>query len=180
MSEPFIAEIRMFPYTFAPEGWAYCLGQIMPIAQNQALYSLVGTIYGGNGSSTFGLPNLSGKAGMHFGKAPALTERKLGQYGGSDTVTLVQANLPEHSHSMVTELEISEENTPTDNVLGVLQDSGGNGIRIYIPDSAVTSTAKAADDCLAPAGGSQAHENRQPFQVVPYFIALTGIYPSRP
>lgn len=180
MSEPFIAEIRMFPYTFAPEGWAYCQGQLMQIAQNQALFSLIGTVYGGNGSTTFRLPNLSEKAPMHFGSGPGLTLRPLGTTDGSDSVTLVEKNLPTHTHTMVTELEVSENNTPTGNVLGILQDADKFGKRLYIPPDQSTGSEKAASDCLAPAGAGQSHENRQPLLAVPFFIALTGIYPSRP
>ncbi len=179
MSEPFIAEIRMFPYTFAPEGWAYCHGQVMQIAQNQALFALIGTTYGGNGFSTFGLPNLSERTPMHFGNGIGLTPQPLGTTGGNNTVTLVEKNLPAHTHTMVTELELSENNTPTGNVLGILQDSSGTGNMLYIQAAQSTGSKEAAPDCLAPAGLGQDHENLQPLLSMPFFIALTGIFPSR-
>ena len=100
MSEPFIAEIRIFPFTFAPRGWAFCNGQVLPIAQNTALFSLIGTTYGGDGRTTLGLPNLMARAPMHPGRGPGLTQRRLGETGGTSTVTLTEAQVPAHSHAL--------------------------------------------------------------------------------
>src|SRR5688572_26556496 len=109
MADPFVAEIRIYPFNFAPRGWAFCNGQLMPLSQNTALFSLLGTTYGGDGRSTFGLPNLQGSAVMHPGQGPGLSLRSLGETGGSDTVTLLQSGIPAHTHALVASNEIGED-----------------------------------------------------------------------
>jgi microcystin-dependent protein len=172
MSEPFIAEIRIFAGNFAPRSWAFCNGQLLPIAQNTALFSLIGTTYGGDGRTTTALPNLQGRAAMHPGRGPGLTERRLGQTGGTQTVTLNNAQMPSHNHSA----KINSSSTGNSNLPGGNVFSNSN-----VPDASVfkgntTNTPVAG---LTSAGGGQAHNNMQPFIAVNYIIALQGLYPSR-
>lgn len=170
MSEPFVAEIRIFAGNFAPRGWAACNGQLLPIAQNTALFSLVGTIYGGDGRTVFGLPNLQGRAPMHPGRGPGLTFRRIGESGGTETVTLSEAQMPAHSHSVSAGLE-AQSSTPDGNYLGQPE-----SVMIYhtpvTPDATLAGTQSAT-------GGSQAHNNMQPYLVLNFIIALVGLFPSR-
>ncbi len=171
MSEPFIAEIRIFAGNFAPRGWAFCNGQLLPIAQNTALFSLIGTTYGGDGRTTTALPNLQGRAPMHPGRGPGLTDRRLGQVVGTETVTLTETQLPSHSHSMQVSDKSGDSNLPKDNVFA----------RSSIPVASVYS-ANAPDATggqLSNVGGNQSHNNMQPFNTLNYIIALVGLYPSR-
>ncbi len=175
MSEPFTAEIRIFAGNFAPRGWAFCNGQLLPVSQNTALFSLIGTTYGGDGRTTTALPNLEGRAPMHPGRGPGLTARRLGQQGGVETVTLTEAQMPNHSHTMqgsTDESEFDGSPTPTNNLPGVVEGGaepyGPAGTMQAFPDAAVQNT-----------GGSQAHNNLQPFLVMNFIIALVGLYPSR-
>lgn len=171
MSEPFLAEIRIFAGNFAPRGWAFCDGQLLPISQNTALFSLIGTTYGGDGRTTTALPNLQGRAPMHPGRGPGLTSRRLGEKGGSETVTLTEAQMPNHSHTMMANPNPAEQPTPVNNALA--RSVGGS---IYgdannlVPFSAAT---------MPSAGGGQAHNNMQPFLTLNFIIALVGLYPSR-
>lgn len=170
MSEPFIAEIRIFAGNFAPRGWAFCNGQLLPIAQNTALFSLIGTTYGGDGRTTTALPNLQGRAPMHPGRGPGLTSRRLGQRGGTEMVTLNEAQMPSHTHSLVVEVdEPGEDNDPNNQ-------SRPARAGIY---AAANNLAATSADSLSDTGGSQAHNNMQPFLTLNYIIALTGLFPSR-
>src|ERR1700730_3351105 len=125
MADPFVAEIRIFPFNFPPKGWAFCDGQILPISQNTALSSLLGTTYGGDGKSTFALPNLEGSAPMHPGQGPGLSLHDLGEVGGSETVTLLESEIPSHTHSMMASTQDGGDSHPLNNLLaqgiGVLQ-----------------------------------------------------------
>lgn len=168
MSEPFTAEIRMFAGNFAPRGWAFCNGQLLPIAQNTALFSLIGTTYGGDGRTTTGLPNLQGRAPMHPGRGPGLTARRLGESGGTYDVTLTEAQMPSHTHTLRASAEDGRFATPQDNHLAA-------GTRMYTSEAPNTKLG----DSLPPAGGGQPHDNKQPFLVLSFIIALVGIYPSR-
>jgi microcystin-dependent protein len=175
MSEPFIAEIRIFAGNFAPRGWAFCNGQLLPIAQNTALFSLVGTIYGGDGRTTFGLPDMQGRAPMHPGGGPGLTPRRLGERGGATTVTLSEAQMPSHTHGLrASSVATDEEGTsnPANTVTGVTDLSDA----IYAPAASLTSMHPAA---LTSVGNGQAHENMQPFLTINFIIALVGLFPSR-
>ena len=172
MSEPFLAEIRMFAGNFAPRGWAFCNGQLLPISQNTALFSLVGTIYGGDGRTTLGLPNLQGRAPMHPGRGPGLTARRLGQRGGVETVTLTEAQMPQHTHTLRGQAAIANSNDPADKVLS-RPFGGGN---LY---GGATNLVDMAPQALTAKGGSLAHNNLQPFLVLNFIIALVGLYPSR-
>ena len=171
MSEPFVAEIRIFAGNFAPRGWAFCDGQLLPVSQNTALFSLIGTTYGGDGRSTTALPDLQGRTPMHPGRGPGLTSRRLGQRGGIEMVTLDEAQMPNHTHSFLVSQEEGEENDPQNHALA---QSIGNAM--YGPASNLVSLA---DQALPSAGGSQAHNNLQPFIAMNFIIALVGLYPSR-
>ncbi len=172
MSEPFIAEIRIFAGNFAPRSWAFCNGQLLPVAQNTALFSLIGTTYGGDGRSTTALPNLEGRAPMHPGRGPGLTSRRLGQRGGVETVTLSEAQMPNHNHTLrVTDNPASVFIPDSNQTLG--RSIGGNAYSNQDPNVAM------AHQVLPSSGGSQAHNNMQPFIAMNFIIALQGLYPSR-
>ncbi|MEM6620719.1 MAG: tail fiber protein [Pseudomonadota bacterium] len=174
MSEPFIAEIRIFAGNFAPRSWAFCDGQLLPISQNTALFSLIGTTYGGDGRSTTALPNMQGRAPMHPGRGPGLTSRRLGQQGGVEDVTLTEAQMPSHKHSVqgVQQSQFARGNnlSPLGNLFAPPQT--GNS---YAPPGAAVQMA----DVLTDTGGSQAHNNMQPYLAMNFIIALVGVYPSR-
>lgn len=174
MSEPFLAEIRMFGFNFAPRGWAFCNGQIMSIAQNTALFSLLGTFYGGNGTTTFALPNLQASAPMHQGQGPGLTPRSLGEVGGVQTVTLIQSEMAAHNHPVGCDSGPGSVAAPINGMWA----SGGRGRpSAYSANPPNTPMSGAA---FGPAGGSQPHNNMPPYLTVNFCIALQGIYPSRP
>jgi microcystin-dependent protein len=175
MSDPFIAEIKIFPGNFAPRNWAFCDGQLLPIAQNTALFSLVGTTYGGDGRTTFGVPDLRGRAPMNPRNGPGLTSRRLGERGGVENVTLTQAQMPAHNHTLqASGTAVDEEGTsnPADAVTGVTDLSDA----IYGPAGATTQMHPSA---LASVGGGQMHNNMQPFLALNFIIALVGVFPSR-
>jgi len=170
MSDVFVAEIRIFAGNFAPKGWALCNGQLMPINQNTALFSLLGTQYGGNGTSNFALPNLQGSSPMHTGATPGpgLTARTVGETGGEATVTLLQSQVPPHTHSLQA-TTTATTGAPTNNSLA-------GGASIY--HAATSPVAMSALD-PTPVGGGQPHENRQPYLTLNFIIALQGIFPAR-
>jgi len=169
MSSPFVAEIRMFGFNFPPTGWAFCNGQLLPLSQNTALFSLLGTTYGGDGKSTFALPDLQGNVPLHPGQGQGLSLYDLGQAGGSSTVTLLTSEIPLHSHSFTATEEIVNENNVTNNFFGA-------GESRYAPAANVTQMAPQA---LPPAGGSLPHNNLMPYLVVNFCIALQGVFPPR-
>ena len=170
--DPFVAEIRIFPFNFAPKGWAFCDGQILPLSQNTALFSLLGTTYGGDGKSNFALPNMQGNAPMHPGQGPGLSLHDLGETGGSETVTLLESEIPSHSHTMKADvLDIADTNVVSPNASYALS-SGGT---LYQS----TGNAFLSDNALAPAGGDQPHNNLQPYLTLNFCIALQGVYPPR-
>jgi microcystin-dependent protein len=170
MSTPFLAEIRMMGFNFAPRGWATCDGQILPISQNTALFSLLGVNYGGNGQTTFGLPNLQGKAPIHPGQGPGLSLYDLGETAGSSSITLLQSEIPAHSHTFGAINAIGDSNNP----------SGAVPARV-IGETPYASTAPntALATTIVPSGGSQPHNNMMPYLVVNFCIALQGIFPPR-
>ncbi len=174
MSEPFIAEIRIFAGNFAPRGWAFCDGQLLPIAQNTALFSLIGTTYGGDGRTTTALPNLSGRVPMHPGRGPGLSSRRLGERGGVETVTLTEAQMPAHSHAVHGLNNPALVKLPSSSA-AIARTSGAAGFQT---DSASNLAAMAPEAILA-TGNTQAHQNVQPVLAVNHIIALVGTYPSR-
>jgi microcystin-dependent protein len=170
MSEPFIGEIRIFAGTFAPRNWALCDGQILAISQNDALFSLLGTIYGGDGRTTFALPDLRGRVPIHAGSGPGLSQRPLGQKSGAENTTLTVNQMPAHTHPSAS-TNSPTEGSPDGNILAT-QHAGDN---IY----AATGGVSMAPGTSSNVGGSQAHTNLMPCQCVNFIIALVGIYPSR-
>ena len=176
MSEPFIAEIRIFAGNFAPRGWAFCDGQLLPIAQNTALFSLIGTIYGGDGRTTTALPNLQGRAPMHPGRGPGLTARRLGQRVGVETVTITEAQIPSHTHTMRATTAGANAATPS-NTTALARSAAV--LRIYQSAASNTTLVDLASETLSTTGGGQAHTNLQPFLTMNFIIALQGTFPAR-
>jgi microcystin-dependent protein len=173
MTDPFVAEIRIFPFNFAPRGWAFCDGQIMPISQNTALFSLLGTTYGGDGRTTFALPDLQGRVPVHPGQGPGLSPRDLGEQGGSETVTLLQSEIPAHTHALAASAAAGVARSPS----GELFANESGGVNSYAPLGAPTALLAAA--ACAAAGGDQPHNNLAPYLTVNFCIALQGIFPPR-
>ena len=170
MSDPFIAEIRVMPYNLAPRGWASCDGQLMPIAQNTALFSLIGIYFGGNGTSNFALPDLRGNFAMGTGQGPGLSERVLGEAVGAASVTLLPQEMPSHTHG----LQAGGSPAATSPAAALMSTTAsGNAYR------AGGATTPMAPSSVGPTGASLPHENRQPFLAVPFCIALQGSFPSR-
>ena len=171
MGQPFIGEIRMFGGSFAPAGWAFCNGATMPISENDALFTLIGTTYGGDGQETFQLPDLQGRLPMHAGQGPGLSQNyQLGEKGGVESVTLTTQQIPVHNHAWLVSNGISAQTNPTNNVV-----SQSSQAQIYIEDTASANMSAAA---IGPVGGSQPHTNVQPFLCINYIISLFGIFPS--
>jgi microcystin-dependent protein len=169
--DPFVAEIRIFPFNFAPKGWAFCDGQLLPLSQNTALFSLLGTTYGGNGKSNFALPDLQGRAPMHPGQGPGLSLHDLGETGGSETVTLLESEIPSHSHGLRASLDDADLAQPSP--LRSLAKATAN---LYAAGPANTAMAPEA---LPPAGGDQPHNNMMPYLTLNFCIALQGVFPPR-
>ena len=173
MADPFVAEIRIFPFNFAPKGWAWCDGQLLPLSQNTALFSLLGTTYGGNGKSNFALPDLQGRAPMHPGQGPGLSLHDLGETGGSETVTLLESEIPAHSHAMRASADPANAQIPNTAVT-LARSSGGSAY-----STTTTGLVSMAPETLAPAGGDQPHNNFQPYLTFYFCIALQGVFPPR-
>ncbi len=175
--EPFIGQVMIFAGNFAPRGWAFCSGQILSIEQHQALFSILGTIYGGDGRTTFALPDLRGRAPIHTGQGPGLSSYREGERGGQETVTLTTNEIPSHNHSASMTLKGSTGtamlSTPENNYIG--------GARLYSNEQAnlVNMAADAIGGGTSNTGGDQGHENRPPYLAINYIIALEGTYPSR-
>lgn len=175
MSEPFIGQITTWGGDFAPRGWAFCDGALLPIAQNTALYSILRTNYGGDGRTTVGLPNFNGRAVMHPGNGPGLTARRLGETGGEPTVTLTTQQMAQHSHTLnASSAETDEEGTanPSNASLGTVDATA----QLY---GAPPPTAAMATEAATETGGGGAHDNQQPYLATTYIIALVGMYPPR-
>jgi len=172
MSDPFIAEVRMFGFTFAPRDWAFCDGAIVQISENTALFSLIGATYGGDGRVTMGLPNLKSSVPMHWGRSPGLTQRSYGEKGGSYGVALNSSEIPVHTHTPV-KASVDKDSTTPDSTL-LLGRYGGNPC--YGP---LTNPVALSDSAIGMSGHSDMHENRQPFLAINFCICLLGTYPSR-
>lgn len=175
----FIGEIRMFAGNFPPKGWAFCEGQIMPISQNAALFSLLGTTYGGNGTTNFALPNLNGKVPIGAGQGPGLSDYVEGQEGGEETVTLLQAQIPAHSHTVAAGSVAVPANTSTGNADSPKNNYAAPSTKSYSATSSGNMNTTGSTMTLVPIGGGQPHNNLQPYLVVRYIIALQGIFPPR-
>lgn len=171
MADPFVAEIRIFPFNFPPKGWAWCNGQLLPLSQNTALFSLLGTTYGGDGKSTFALPDLEGRAPMHPGQGPGLSLHDLGETGGSETVSLLESEIPAHSHGVSASVADGTSQTPVGEKL-----AAGIGIGQYAAANSLTALHPGA---LTPAGGNQPHNNLMPYLTFHFCIALQGVFPPR-
>lgn len=168
--DPFVAEIRIFPFNFAPKGWAFCDGQIIPLSQNTALFSLLGTTYGGDGKSNFALPNLQGSAPMHPGQGQGLSLHDLGETGGSETVSLLESEIPSHTHTLNASAGDATEQGPGNQLF-----ANGIGVGAFATPGGLTQLAQV----VAPAGGDQPHNNMQPYLTLNFCIALQGVYPPR-
>jgi microcystin-dependent protein len=175
MSAPFVAEIKIFAGNFAPTGYAQCNGQLMPISQNTALFSLLGTFYGGDGKSTFALPNLQGSAPLGQGDGAGLSQRFLGEQSGSEFVTLIQSEMPVHTHNIAVSSEQATQGTPTANVV-LSQSQNGQLYQTTTNANIVLMNVQS----LSVNGGSLPHNNMQPYLTLTYIIALQGIFPARP
>ena len=169
--DPFVAEIIIFPFIFAPKGWAWCNGQLLPLSQNTALFSLLGTTYGGDGKSTFALPNMQGNAPMHPGQGPGLSLHDLGETGGSETVSLLESEIPSHSHVVNASGGDGTTGIPSQQLVA-------NGVGVNMYTTTLTPT-QLNDNALAPAGGDQPHNNMQPYLTFYFNIALQGVFPPR-
>ncbi len=171
MADPFVAEIRIFPFNFAPRGWAWCDGQLLPLSQNTALFSLLGTTYGGNGKSNFALPDLQGRAPMHPGQGPGLSLHDLGEANGTETVALLESEIPAHSHAV----RVSVQDATTRIVAGQLPATGiGMAMFTPTPGNVILNPTRAA-----PAAGDHPHNNMMPYLTFYFCIALQGVFPPR-
>lgn len=171
MSEPFLGEIRLFAGNFAPAGWALCNGQLLPISENDALFTLIGTTYGGDGEETFALPDLRSRVPIHLGTGSDGQTYVIGETAGVETVTLTAQQIPNHTHPLLASTSAGSANSPNGRVT-----AAPPGIDLYIED---TPSANASNQAVAPTGGSQPHVNTQPFLCVHYIIALFGIFPQQ-
>jgi microcystin-dependent protein len=170
VADPFVGEIRIFCGNFAPRGWAFCQGQLLPIAQNTALFSLLGTQYGGDGESTFALPDLRGRFPMFWGQGPGLSVRTIGDRDGSDAVALVASEMPAHTHALGASAAAASSTSPAGALLAASQTAVYGAGADPVPLSGQT---------LGAAGSGAPHENRQPFLALDFIIALQGVFPPR-
>ena len=177
MSDQFVAEVRIFPFNFPPTGWAFCDGQLLPISQNTALFSLLGTTYGGDGKSTFALPDMQGNVPIHPGQGPGLSLYDLGQTGGVETVTLLQSEMPAHAHGVgMAKNALGDSITPANSVWATAA-AGRGAAALYAPPA---PTGTVNPNSLSPSGGGLPHNNMQPYLTLNFCIALQGIFPPRP
>lgn len=175
MSDQFLAEIRIFPFNFPPTGWAFCNGQLMPISQNTALFALLGTTYGGDGKSTFALPDMQGNTPMQPGQGQGLSLRDLGEMSGVESITLLVSEIPLHTHTLRGSIESATQGSLTENVI---YGQSVNGLLYQTNSSANLQNLNFG--ALAPAGGGLPHNNMQPYLTLNFCIALQGIFPQRP
>jgi microcystin-dependent protein len=172
MSEPFLAEVRIVGFNFAPRGWAFCDGQILPINQNQSLYSLLGTTYGGDGRTSFALPDMRGRVPIHVGRSNGGGDHREGQKSGEETHTLSAAEMPNHDHVAQASTTNADQNNPQGHVLGA-------ALNFYVPAATNPTQQQISQATVTHVGGSQAHENMQPYLALNFCIALQGLFPSR-
>jgi microcystin-dependent protein len=172
MAQPYIGEIRMFAGNFPPSGWMFCQGQQLPISENDALFTLIGTTYGGDGQETFNLPNLASRAPLHMGTGPGGTTYQIGEMAGTEQETLSVQQIPTHTHTLIASQNVGTDNSPAGALLA--QDTGG--VQMYREVAAADPLDVGS---VGPAGGSQPHENMQPFLGINFIISLFGIFPSQ-
>ena len=172
MAQPYIGEIRMFAGNFAPAGWAFCEGQLLPISENETLFILIGTTYGGDGQTTFALPDLRGRIPIHMGTGPGLNTRNLAESGGTEELTLTVNQIPVHGHTFNGSVSSADALSPSGNVI-----ASPTSLDLYRPGS--TPDQSMAANVLASTGGSQPHNNLQPFLCVSFIISFFGIFPSQ-
>ena len=172
MGEPYVGEIRMFGGNFAPNGWMFCEGQSLPISENEVLFQLIGTTYGGDGEETFNLPNLASRVPIHMGTGPDGTTYQIGEAAGTESETLSTQQIPNHNHALLCSTAPGAVNAPSNQVI-----AASPSIKLFIEDSpdATLNTANS----VSPAGGSQPHENCQPFLFINFIISLFGVFPSQ-
>ena len=178
MSEPFVGEIRMFAGNFAPKGWAFCDGQLLAVSSNDALFSLLGTIYGGDGRTTFGLPDLRGRIPIHAGSGPGLSPRRLGTKSGAETETLTASQVPSHTHTVNASNQAGTAASPAGHYPANTS-SGAVTTQYDVPVRASSTLVQFNSGAVQTVGGSRSHSNMQPFLCINFIIALIGIYPSR-
>ena len=178
MVQPYVGEVRMFGSSFAPVGWAFCNGQSMSVAEYQALFALIGTTYGGNGTTTFNLPNLQGRLCVGMGQGPGLSNYTIGQVGGAETVTLNATQMPMHNHALNATTTTANLGTPVNNLAGNATPLTPTGQRMYAGAPGQTTGNLSSNSCSF-AGGNQPHNNLMPSLCVSFIIALFGIYPSQ-
>jgi len=172
--DPFVAEIRIFPFNFAPRGWAFCNGQLLSISQNTALFSLLGTTYGGDGVTNFALPNIQGRVPVHPGQGPGLRAHSLGEFAGEDTVVLGIPQMSSHRHTLLATTITGGNSTPSGESLG-----NSGAISLYQSDTTL-NLVNMATQGIANVGSGQAHNNLMPYLTLNFCISLQGVYPSRP
>jgi microcystin-dependent protein len=172
MAQPYVGEVRLFAGNFAPAGWQFCDGSLLPISENETLFNLIGTTFGGDGQSTFAVPDLRGRLPIHLGQGQGLSNRTLGQAAGTESVTLTIQQIPNHTHPMVGSTSLGQDTSPAGKVVAQI----GAGALPYIQDSTDTNLNAAA---VLPAGGSLPHDNLQPFLCISFIISLFGIFPSQ-
>lgn len=177
--EPFLGQICLFGFDYAPTGWALCNGQMMSIAQNNALFALLGTTYGGNGQTTFALPDLRGRVAINQGGGPGLSPHTIGEVSGTENVTLIQTQMPAHNHMLAVSGSAATTNNPNGGVLAASAGNDGDGNPVTVNTYNATPNATANPQAISMAGGNQPHENMQPYLTLNYCIALTGVFPSR-
>jgi microcystin-dependent protein len=168
---PYVGEIRMFAGNFAPNGWMFCEGQTLPIAENEVLFQLIGTTYGGDGQETFNLPNLASRVPIHMGTGPSGTTYQIGEMAGTEQETLTTQQIPIHNHAFLASTAVANSNTPDNQVLGQSTQRA-----VYFE---ATTTSNLAPTSVTPQGGSQPHENCQPFLCINFIISLFGVFPSQ-
>ena len=171
MPEPYVGEIRMFAGNFAPNGWMFCEGQTLPISENEVLFQLIGTTYGGDGEETFNLPNLASRVPIHMGTGPDGTTYQIGEMAGTEQETLTVQQIPNHTHTMIASTSPAQATSPQGAVPGQ-----SSLITLYSPE---TPTVQLANNSISPTGGSQPHENTQPFLCINFIISLFGRFPSQ-
>jgi microcystin-dependent protein len=174
MSNPFIGEIRMFGGNFAPDGWAFCNGQMLAISENEALFALIGTIYGGNGQTTFGLPDLRGRIPIHSGQGPGLSYQVIGQQLGSETTVLTVNQIPPHAHNIMASPSVGNSTGISNSAI-----AAGTIGRVYTNDTTPANLGNMNAGTIVNAGGSQPHDNMMPYLCINFIIALWGIFPPR-